>query len=268
MALTYRAPRAVLSAASVYVLVVCASAARLAHAESGWPDERAAGPFYCHADFSLASHPQLLQQIADLQKDLVHNLEITPTDETIHLLLFHRESAYRNYLREYFPQVPDRRALFIKDRGPGMVFAYRNPAFEIDLRHESTHALLHAALPMVPLWLDEGLAEYFEPPPSERVFDNPHLSKVRWGVRFGKIVRMEQLENIGQLNSMGQSEYRQAWAWIHFMLHGPREAHEELVLYLRDIQSHSPPGQLSRRLRRRVPDLELRFSNHFKSWHR
>ena len=34
--------------------------------------------------------------------------------------------------------------------------------FEADLRHECTHALLHAALPYVPLWLDEGLASLYE----------------------------------------------------------------------------------------------------------
>ena len=33
---------------------------------------------------------------------------------------------------------------------------------EEDLRHEATHALLHVAVGDLPLWLDEGLAEYFE----------------------------------------------------------------------------------------------------------
>ena len=52
----------------------------------------------------------------------------------------------------------------MKGRGPGKVFAYKSKALPVDVRHEGTHGLLHAALPMVPLWLDEGLAEYFEVP--------------------------------------------------------------------------------------------------------
>ena len=72
------------------------------------------------------------------------------------------KATYQAYMKQYFPKVPYRRALFIKARGPGMVFACQGTDFEIDVRHESTHALLHAWLPSVPLWLDEGLAEYFE----------------------------------------------------------------------------------------------------------
>jgi hypothetical protein len=65
---------------------------------------------------------------------------------------------------------------------------------------------------------------------------------------------------------MNRTKYRQAWAWVHFMLHGPADAHEELVRYLADIQSLTPPGELSRRLRTRLPDLERRFAQHFKNW--
>lgn len=239
-----------------------------AESSSSWPEERVAGSFYCHADFALDRYSGLLDGMARMQHDLTSRLGIRPSSEKIHLFLFHDEAAYRAYVRRYFPQVPYRRALFIKDRGPGMVFAFRNPELEVDLRHESTHALLHAALPVVPLWLDEGLAEYFEVVASDRAYRNPHLSKIKWSIRFGRITRMEQLERIGALENMGQSEYRQAWAWVHFMLHGPVEGREELLQFLADLQAHAPPGVLSQKLRSRMPDLEQRFSEHFKQWGR
>jgi hypothetical protein len=65
---------------------------------------------------------------------------------------------------------------------------------------------------------------------------------------------------------MGRTQYRHAWAWTHFLLHGPPEAREELVRYLADIQALTPPGQLSRRLRHRIPDLERAFADHFRGW--
>jgi hypothetical protein len=58
-----------------------------------------------------------------------------------------------------------------------MVFAYRGEDFETDLRHECTHALLNAALPVVPLWLDEGLAEYFEVLPQSAIARKPASSE-------------------------------------------------------------------------------------------
>jgi hypothetical protein len=50
------------------------------------------------------------------------------------------------------------------------------------------------------------------------------------------------------------------------MLHGPREAHEELARYLADIQALTPPGQLSQRIRHRLPNVERQFVEHFKDW--
>jgi hypothetical protein len=239
-------------------------------AQTRWPDERKAGLFLCHADFSLDRHAHLLDELARLQRDLVRTLGITESNEPIHLFLFERKSTYEDYLKLYFPEVPSRRALFIKERGPGMVFAHRSAEFEIDVRHEGTHALLHADLPVVPLWLDEGLAEYFEAPYEERAFQHPHLSSVRSALKWkwGSVPQLEKLEELQDLNQMGASEYRQSWAWVHFMLHGSSAAHDELIQFLADLRAHTPPGQLSQRLRRRIPNLEQQFENHFRQWKR
>lgn len=231
-----------------------------------WTDTRIAGPFVCYADFSLTGMEGLFADLAQLQSDLVRSLGIPPAQERIELYLFRDQSSYRAYLSHHLPQIPYRRALYVKLRGPGMVFAYRSRELDIDLRHECTHALLHAVLPMVPLWLDEGLAEYFEVTATQRAFDNPHFSSVRWAVRFGLPPKLANLENKSNLTEMGNSEYRGAWAWVHFMLHGSPEAHDELVRFLEDIQAGTPPGHLSQRLPRRSPNLSQQFSEHFKQW--
>ena len=147
-----------------------------------------------------------------------------------------------------------------------MVFAYMNDDFAIDLRHESTHALLHASLPMVPLWLDEGIAEYFEVPRAQRASGNPHLRTIRWAARLGRTPDLTALEAKADLTGMGRSDYRDSWAWAHFMLHGPKEAHDALVAFLSDIQASTPPGKLSERLTRRLPDLERQYIQHFRNW--
>ncbi|MBI2478141.1 MAG: hypothetical protein HYV60_05695, partial [Planctomycetia bacterium] len=157
------------------------TAATTLRTEANWPDEKSAGGFHCHADFELDRFEPLWAQMAVLQQDITRELRVPSASEPIHLFLFERKGTYEEYVNLHFPGVPYRRALFIKERGPGMVFAFLNNEFETDVRHESTHALLHAALPVVPLWLDEGLAEYFEVPASERAHGSPHLSKVTWG---------------------------------------------------------------------------------------
>jgi hypothetical protein len=237
-------------------------------AESRWPDQRAAGPFLCHADFSLADNQHLMQELAQLQRDLAPLLGSAEPREPIHLFLFAEKATYQAYLKQYFPGVPDRRALFVKGRGPGMVFAHRNADFEVDVRHESTHALLHATRRHLPLWLDEGLAEYFEAPPRERSFDNPHLRLVRWSARLGRTPKMETLEALETVDAMGRGEYRDAWAWVHFMLHGPAAARSEMIAYLDDLSAERPTAPLSARLRAHLPELDRQFLDHFRTWTR
>ena len=238
-----------------------------ASAQNRWPEERQAGQFLCHADFALAQQAAkggLLDELSLLQQDLATKLGASPPREPVHLFLFQAKGTYQTYMKQHFPRVPYRRALFIKARGPGMVFAYQGTDFEIDVRHECTHALLHTWLPQVPLWLDEGLAEYFEVSRDKRVTRNPHHATIEAAVGLGQLPRLEALESLDNLDDMGRDEYRDAWAWVHFMLHGPREAEDELTHYLDELYAGGSPGRLSERLRRRMPDLSRRIADHFR----
>ena len=122
--------------------LVLALHSRSRAAASRWPDERSAGPFVFHADFSLDDIGTFVLDLADLQTTLASDLHVQEASEPIHVFLFQRKATYQSYLKHFFPTVSARRAMYIKQRGPGMVFAYRHPDLSIDVRHESTHALL------------------------------------------------------------------------------------------------------------------------------
>lgn len=241
-------------------------AGRGVRAGQRWFDERTIGPVQLHADFSLADSAALLADVTMLQEDLCRTLELPPARDPIHLFLFERKPVYLAYLREYFPRVPYRRALYVKERGPGMVLAFRSSDFDVDVRHETTHALLHAVLADVPLWLDEGLAEYFEAPRDQRAGGNPYLAHLRWQAWVSPMPRLEDLESVIDLGGMGRGEYRSAWGWVHFLLHGPPELRGELVRYLADLRSGVEVERLGTRLLRRAPDRDDQFVRHFKQF--
>ncbi len=253
------------------VLILCLLPAVLgslpATAQS-WRDQRASGPVVCRADFSLDGYEGLFGDLASVQNDLVRALAIPPAEEPVELYLFHDKRSFTAYMQKRYPNVPMRRALFVKGAGPGRVFVYRHDELPVDVRHEGTHALLHASLPMVPLWLDEGLAEYFEVPPEERAYGHPHLAALRWDLRLGNAPKIVHLEAKRDLADMSTTDYRHAWAWVHFMMHGPVEAREELVQFLGAIRMNTPPGKLSDHLKRRLPGIEARLAQHFKAWKR
>jgi len=232
-----------------------------------WADTKIAGPFVIRADFSLENYNPLIHQLIQLQDDLIHTLDIPPARERISVYLFHSSYSYRRFLETNFPKVSYRRALYIKTQNnPGIVLAYRSSNLPVDLRHECTHALLHAVLPLVPLWLDEGLAEYFEVPPLDRESKNPHMLGIKWGVQLGFYEELHDLEQLQDFDKMTKSAYRSAWAWIHFILHSPANLRLELTQFLAQIRSNNPPGLLSHRLTHQIPHLDTAFCNHFRNW--
>jgi hypothetical protein len=237
-------------------------------AEPTWTDSRQLGPFVVQATFSLENHGRLLEELPELQRELSRVLGLPPAPQPINVFLFADAEEHSRFLSEHFPKVPYRRALFIKADKTLSVYAYRQAELDVDLRHECTHALLHSALPDVPVWLDEGLAEYFEMPPGKRAFDHPHLESLRWNVRLGIVRSVESLERRQELDDMSTADYRYAWAWVHFMLHGPEGAHHALVGYLNSVRHSSTGESLSARLEAAVPNSSHRLVQHFKYWSR
>ncbi|MEX0642394.1 MAG: hypothetical protein WD468_06820 [Pirellulales bacterium] len=245
-------------------LIVATPSATLA--ADAWVDTRSVGPFVCQATFPLAECDPLLVELPELQRELTRTLGVPAARNPIGIYLFSNAAQHQAYIEQHFPNVPYRRALFVKEGDQAGVYAYRHVELDVDLRHECTHALLHGVLPVVPLWLDEGLAEYFEVPAAQRAFDHPHYEALRWNLRLGMVQNIESLENRTELAEMGSFDYRYSWAWVHFMLHGPKAAHRTLVTYLANIQNGAPPGRLSEQLAKAVPDPTERMIQHFKHW--
>jgi hypothetical protein len=253
---------------SHFSLLLVMAYVRGAACAEDWTDQRQAGRFQLRANFSLDGCEQLVAELQQLQRDMAAALGSNATQEPVHLILFRDQASYDRYVKYYFQGAPARRALFIKGAMPGWVFAYQNADYEIDLRHETAHALLHSELPGVPLWLDEGLAEYYEVAADARVYDNPHLSTTKWEARLFRVPSLDQLDELRDMSRMGKAEYRAAWSWVHFMLHGPRDAQRVLVEYLADMRNHRTSGNLNDRLHAAMPDLEKQYLKHFRSWRR
>jgi hypothetical protein len=237
-------------------------------AHGGWPYERQQFPFQVHADFPLDRLDQLLRELGQLQRDLHARLPLDSASELIDVYLFSEEDIYQRYMRRHFPEITPRRAMFIKSNSPGNVFAYVSNELATDLRHECTHAILHASLPMVPLWLDEGLAEYFEVSATMRAFDHAHMSATRRGLLWGRPPSLARLESLTDLGQMGAREYQESWAWVHFLLHGPPAARQVLDSYLADIQRGVAPRPISEQIAQRFPRADREFVGHFKRWTR
>ena len=233
-----------------------------------WADERTAGPFHLRSEFALTDEEgrRLVSEMDQLQEDVESLLAIEASNDPIQVNLFKSSSTYRQHLAQRVPEAAARPALFVKGADMARVYVYKRRGYSTDVRHECTHAVLHNALPFVPLWLDEGLAEYFEVAGGSRASGSPYMRSIKRSILFGWKPNIERLESMSDLSQMGTDEYRESWAWVHFMLHGPVEVRQVLSDYFYDLQLGETEARLSDRLRAVDPQIDRRLVAHLKNW--
>ncbi len=248
------------------ILCVALTCCPQACADGEWVDYCAEGVFVCRSEFPLTQKRQILQELKQLKTDLEDSLHLEVEEKPVQIDLFHDRQSYIRYVSRRYPEGKKRRALYVKGPDAGRIYVYRHRKYHVDLRHETTHALLHHSLPFLPLWLDEGLATYFEVTPEKRASGHSHLRSIRWAIRLGWRPRLTVLERKRNLTDMKQRDYRDSWAWVHFLMHESSQSRHLLVEYLKDIQQGNPPGPLSDRIRQQMPDAHLRLVEHFRKW--
>jgi hypothetical protein len=227
-------------------------------------------PYVFMSDFELPRTQPLFAELAALRDQVQKELLLPPGTATVQVYLFESEMLYKSYMKARYPDLPTRRAFFVvQPRSMGgedlNIYTWWGDRIRQDLRHELTHALLHSVIKDVPLWLDEGLAEYFELPPTQNGVNTSHVEVLSRGVKSGgtqiNLARLEALKDVDQMNP---AEYRESWAWVHLMLRTRPEAKTVLLSYLQQLRGTRYPGQLGPSLLRVYPELEETLAQHLE----
>jgi hypothetical protein len=222
------------------------------------------------SDFEIQRQWPLFKELSQLRDQVYHELHLPPSGTKVLVYLFEDQERYQRFMKAKYPELPTRRAFFLAQphRLGGsedlLVYTYwgnraSGNSINQDLRHELTHAILHSVLKDVPLWLDEGLAEFFELPTRWNGVNPAHLENLhKPGVRLD-LARLEQLNDVHQMTPV---EYREAWAWVHLMLRSTPEARQTLLAYLRELRTNAQPGPLRPRLAAALPVPENALERH------
>jgi hypothetical protein len=209
-----------------------------------------AGPFLLSSDFELKADSPVVDSLKSLENEVARSLELdaAKTDATIEVYILNDRDSFTHFLKFYYPELPSRRAFFMAQGESRVVYTFASPKLEEDLRHEATHALLNLRFGDLPLWLDEGLAEYFEVLSPADAGSQEHLDKLPANLATGwkpDLVRLEGLTNIHQ---MTPGDYREAWAWVYSFLNQPGPRKSTLLAYLREPPASRDQTRLSARL--------------------
>lgn len=213
-----------------------------------------------HSDFDLSPDHRLVRELTAERADICRTLDLPESNEPIDVYLFRDADSYGQFLAKRFPSVPSRRAFFIESDTRLAVYAHWSDRVGEDLRHEVAHGYLHSMVSGLPLWLDEGLAEYFEVPRGNSGLNRPHLDLLVDMMRYNgwqpNLARLAAKTDAGQ---MDQRDYAEAWAWVYFMLESDAESRAVLTGYLADLREGTRAGSLPERLagRKAPPERAL-----------
>jgi len=174
-----------------------------------------------HTDFALANEHPLIGELGEQKRRLaaVTGLTFSTAKIPIDVYLFRNRDSFDNFTAQSNAAFASRRAFFVKSDTMLNVYAVWGDRVAEDLRHEITHGYLHSVAPSLPLWIDEGLAEYFEVGPGTGGLNWAHVQHLietfeqeTWTPSLG---RMESLYDPTKLT---QTDYAEAWLWTHFLL--------------------------------------------------
>jgi len=221
-----------------------------------------------HSDFPLSEQHRLVEELVLQRTRLSEKLSVPPTDEPIHIYLFANDSSYYAFLEQRFPGFPARRAIFVETDVELSVYAHWGDHVAEDLRHEVAHGYLHATVPNLPLWLDEGLAEYFEVARGQNGVNRPHVELLASQTSFSNWKPdLKRLERLASTAEMTQLDYAEAWAWVHYLLESePLQSDNSkkdlLIDYLADLRQGAAEATLSARLEKRLAGPRLAMAEH------
>lgn len=215
------------------------------------------GQLVVHSDFPLPPHHRLLDDLVAEREELLAKLTLVASDEPIHVYLFDSDSEFQTYIERHYPQFPVRRAFFVQTDTRLAVYAKWGDRVAEDLRHEVAHGYLHAIVPTIPLWLDEGLAEYFEVPRGQSGLNRPHVQLLLSQIyERGWRPNLERLEALQSAAEMSQLDYAEAWAWVHFLIETDPPRRQLVTQYLQALRKEGKAEPLSAPLRRAFPHPE------------
>jgi hypothetical protein len=225
------------------------------------------------SDVELDRDNPVFQDLAGLREEVCKELQLPPSTAVVQVYLFEDKQRYEAYMHAKHPSLPKRRAFFLKNPArfgddEYLIYTTWGDRIHQDLRHELTHALLNSVLKKVPLWLDEGLAEYFELPPANNGLNASHVANLRRDVAQGKKLDLARLEVLSEVKDMNPSEYRESWAWVHLMLRSTPDSRAVLLSYLqglRTLRDGAEPPPLAPRLAAVLPLPEETLSRHIAS---
>jgi hypothetical protein len=244
-------------------------------------------------------HPERLDaELKALRQRMQTDLRVSPPESEVRVYVFATRVRYESFVRAYIPTLSARdvarHGVYLLRKGVPHIFLLDSEAkkgtgpicragpsgashpgapgdlssfsFAESLRHELVHVTLNAVCPNLPIWLDEGLATYYESSDNAAWRTDLAARVVRaqsgpWDADLGRLERRDRMQQMGPL------DYAESWSWVHWLLNGPPPVQEVFGKYLADLRLDPTARGLDDRLRQLGSDPTRSWAEHFRNNH-
>ncbi len=194
-----------------------------------------------------------LERLRDALSQLAPDVALSSPTPT-YIFVFKNATSFQPYLRTYAGKPLESGGYFLSTqlanyvaingdrRGDGRSIIY----------HEYLHYVLRNQFASLPLWLHEGLAEYystFEVAGDEAKIGLPIVEHVAW-LRKNPMIPLIDLFAVDERSKEYNEDsrrgafYAESWALVHYLISGNSERRRQASEYLRLAQSGAPPDKI------------------------
>jgi hypothetical protein len=207
------------------------------------------GRFQFVADFPFARAKEVGAELESLAERLWNELLIPDNRDLVRIYLFSTQEDFAAYVRQHIPTLSEadtnRTAMFLLRNDRPYIFAVATSELTLNLRHEFVHVMLNTSHEGLPIWLDEGLAEYYEVEDGNQPSFRQLLARQNRRTWQPNIHRLERLQTMSQ---MGLVEYAEGWSWVYLLMQGSKSSRRVIPEYLSDLRKGAATPRVSDRL--------------------
>jgi tetratricopeptide (TPR) repeat protein len=194
-----------------------------------------------------------LERLRDVLAQLAPGVALSSPTPT-YIFVFRNGAAFEPYQRTYGGKLVEAGGYFLSTQLANYVAINgdRRGDERAIVYHEYLHYVLRNQYANLPLWLNEGLAEYystFEAAGDEAKIGLPIVEHVAW-LRKNPLIPLASLfaidEDSKEYNESSRrgAFYAESWALVHYLISGNPERRHQAAEYLRLAQAGAPPGQI------------------------
>ena len=194
----------------------------------------------------------------------------------VNLHLFNHQADYRTWLQSRLGRAPLTTGAFLTETNEVGVWRWGNENQVINtILHEASHVILHQLAPTAPVWLHEGLAQYFEGlrEDDQHTWIEPNheaMARIRTWISNNELISIRRYLSIPEPQWVQMAHdrdavpYTIAWGLVYFLMSRP-VGEQTIRRILHDLEKSGLPPTLER-INSRYPGGILQLEYEFFRW--